>query len=318
MNRLLPAAALLFLVSGVQAQGFDTFNQASLSRSAVLPAMAQGAVIASGRTQNSTSLNWTNESYQGRSSRETLLIDGETLRLAARYQRGFGDGFEWSVELPLMFTGGGVQDSAIEGWHSTFGLGNGNRHLRPQDDYRMRYVRDGVTVLDLQQGESGLGDLRLGAGWSINPNWTLRALAQFPTGSKKHLTGGHTGAALWTDVTLPFGDSGRASLTFSAGGSVAEQAGPLMAQQRSAVGLGGVLLTVPLYGVIDGLVQLNANTKLYDGSKLAPLGRVSQPLMFGLRWPWRALRFDLAVIEDANVNASPDFGLLLGVRVVSP
>ncbi|MES2683096.1 MAG: DUF3187 family protein [Pseudomonadota bacterium] len=318
MSRLLPVAVLLLFASGAEAQGFDTFNQSSLARSAVLPTMAQGAVIASGSTQNSATINWTNESYQGRSSRETLLIDGETLRLAALYRQGFGKGFEWSIEVPLMFTGGGVQDSAIESWHSAFGLGNGNRGLRPQDDYRMRYVRDGVTVLDLQKGDSGLGDVRLGAGWSLSKHWTLRALAQFPTGSKKRLTGGHTGMALWTDATLPLGASGRASITFSAGGSVAEQAGPLAAQQQSAVALGGVLLTVPIYGALDGLVQLNANTKLYEGSSLAPLGRVSQPLMVGLRWPWRTLRFDLAIIEDANVNASPDFGLLLGVRVLAP
>jgi len=77
------------------------------------------------------------------------------------------------------------------------------------------------------------------------------------------------------------------------------------------------VLTVPIYGALDGVVQINAHSKLYKGSGLAPLARAAAPLAFGLRWPQRGVVIDLAIIEDASVNASPDFGVLLGLRWTS-
>lgn len=314
--RVLISAFAVALSPLAQGAGFETFNQSSLARAAALPALGQGAVLKDGVVENSVALDWSNEFFQRSNAREALTVDGESLRLGLRYQRGIGRDLEWSLELPLLFTGGGVQDSLIENWHSAFGLPNSNRGDAPQDRYRIRYVRDGVTVVDRNKGSNGLGDLRLGAGYALTEQWALRGLVQLPTGSKNKLTGGHVGAALWTDYTLPLSDSGRAQLTLSAGASVAGKDGPLQAQQQQLVGVAGAVLTVPLFGALDGVVQVNGHTKLYKGSTFAPLSKAALPLVFGLRWPWRGMVFDLAVTEDPSVNASPDFGVLFGVKVL--
>ncbi len=302
-----------------QAQGFETFNQSSLARFAALPELGQGAVLPRDTAINSVGLDWSNEFFQQSNAREDLTLDGESQRLAMRYRAAlapvFGHALEWSLEIPLLFTGGGVLDSGIEGWHSTFGLPNSNRDDVPQDRYRIRYQRDGATLVDLEKGDSGLADVRLGFGLALSQRWTLRGLLQLPTGDADRFTGGSTGAALWADYSLPLSESRRAALLLSGGVSASTTSGPLADLQQPVVAVAGVVLILPVYGALDAVVQVNAHSKLYKGSNLDPLARVGAPLAFGLRLPYRRFVFDLAVLEDPSVNASPDFGLLFAVKV---
>ena len=304
-----------------QAQGYESFNQSSLARVAALPTLGQGAVLPRHQSTRSMGLDWSNEFFLASNARESLTLDGESQRLALRYRAGitplFGHALEWSLELPLLFTGGGVLDGPIENWHSTFGLPNSNRGDAPQDRYRIHYVRDGVTLVDREQGDSGLADVRLGVGLALSERWTLRSLVQLPTGNKKHLSGGHSGGALWLDYSLPLSASRRAALLLSGGVSAASTNGPLGDLQQPGVVVAGAVLIVPIYGALDGVVQLNAHSKLYKGSEFAPLSKAGAPLATGLRWTHGQLVFDLAVLEDPSVNASPDFGLLFGIKLKS-
>ncbi len=313
------AALAWALATTASAQGFESFNQSTLARAAALPGLGQGAVLPRGESLNSVTLDWTNEFFLSGNSREQLSLDGENQRVALRYRAGIapvmGHALEWSLEVPLLFTGGGVMDGGIESWHDTFGLPNANRGDVPQDQYRVRYVRDGVTLVDLDEGDSGLADVRLGLGLAVAERWTLRGLAQLPTGDKRRLGGGHAGGALWVDYSLPLTASRRAALLLSGGVSAAATTGPLGALQQPVVALAGAVLIVPLYGALDGVVQLNGHSKLYRGSSLDPLARVAAPLAVGLRLPLQRFVFDLAILEDPSVNASPDFGILLAVKV---
>lgn len=319
--RLRHALAVLSLTvaSAAQGQGFETFNQSSLARFAALPGLGQGAVVPKGESVNSVTLDWTNEFFVRAEAGEDLTLDGETQRVALRYRAGlapvFGQALEWSLEVPLLFTGGGVMDSGIESWHDTFGLPNANREDVPQDQYRIRYVRDGVTLIDRSSGASGLGDVRLGLGLALSERFTLRGLLQLPTGDKNELTGGHTGGALWVDYSLPLSESRRAALLLSGGVAAQTTTGPLADLQQPVVGLAGAVLIVPLYRALDGIVQVNAHSKLYKGSNLDPLARVGAPLAVGFRLPYQRFVFDLAILEDPSVNASPDFGILFGLKV---
>lgn len=320
MNLRAPLAALaLVCATAAQGQGFETFNQSSLARFAALPGLGQGAVVPRGESINSVTLDWSNEFFARSRGGEELTLDGETQRLAMRYRAGlapvFGQALEWSLEVPLIFTGGGVMDGYIEGWHDVFGLPNANRDDFPQDDYRIRYVRDGVTLVDRSSGASGLADVRLGLGLALSERFTLRGLLQLPTGDKNELTGGHMGGALWVDYSLPLSESRRAALLLSGGVAAQTTTGPLADLQKPVVGLAGAVLILPLYRALDGVVQVNAHSKLYKSSKLDPLSRVGVPLAVGLRLPYQRFVFDLAILEDPSVNASPDFGVLFGIKV---
>lgn len=319
VQQWLAGALALGMATLAQAQGYETFNQSSLARAAALPGLGQGAVLPRNESTNSVTLDWSNEFFLNSNARESLTLDGESQRVSLRYRAGiaplFGHALEWSLEVPLLFTGGGVLDGVIENWHSAFGLPNSNRDDVPQDGYRIRYVRDGVTLFDREQGDSGLADVRLGLGLALSERWTLRGLAQLPTGSKNKLSGGHAGGALWLDYSLPLTASRRAALLLSGGVSAASTNGPLGDLQQPVVAVAGAVLIVPVYGALDAVVQLNAHSKLYKGSDLAPLSKAGAPLATGLRWTRKHLVFDLAVLEDPSVNASPDFGLLFGIKV---
>ncbi len=315
------ALALLVCLAAprVLAQGFESYNQSSFARAAALPGLGQGAVVPRGESINSVNLDWSNEFFLRSNAHESLTQDSETQRVTLRYRAGIepvrGHAMEWSLELPLLFTGGGVLDALIENWHSAFGLPNANRSDVPRDQYHLRYVRDGVTLIDRSQGGSGLGDAQLGLGLALSQRWTLRGMAKLPTGDADKLTGGHYGGALWLDYSLPLTASRRAALLLSGGVSAQSTNGPLSGLQQPLSGLAGVVLILPIYAALDGVVQVNAHTRLYKDTHLGALSRAAAPLSFGFRLPYQRFIFDFAAVEDASVNASPDFGFFLSVKV---
>ena len=86
---------------------------------------------------------WISHSLSGRTSRsealDTLadtrfeslptlfLVDGETHRSDAMLRRGFANGLELSVTVPLISTGGGWSDRVIESVHHAMKIGNAQR-----------------------------------------------------------------------------------------------------------------------------------------------------------------------------------------------
>jgi len=315
MTRLPSLLCLALLLPGLAAaQGFATANHATLSRVALLPVMTGEAMAVPGSETRYT-LDWNNESVAHDNGREQLLIDAEALRLALHHRRSFGEGWQVSAELPLLFTGGGVMDGPIETWHGWFGLPNGNRDQRPQNRYRVLYQRDDVRHIDESKGESGLGDVRLGLSRALSSRWRLHSSLQLPTGSRADLTGGHAGAALWLAHRAPLGGEGFV-LDLAAGASATDRGGPLSDQQKAVVWLGSAALTapLPLISRLQAVVQLNGHSAPYRDSTLAPLGSALQ-LAFGLRRGWEGGAVELAFLEDLKVNASPDFGLHLSLRV---
>ena len=319
MRTALFAASALLLTGVARAEGFAVFNQSSFARAAALPVLGGPPVLATGESQTRATLDWVSEYVEQQNSREALTLDAESERLALSYRRGFGgsivsgDGWEWGVELPLVSSGGGMLDSLIENWHDVFGLPNGGREQAPRDRYLIRYQRDGQTVLDLDQGKTGLGDARLSLGAALGEQWVLRAMLQLPTGDADRLTGGHTGGALWTDYSLALGESQRVKLTLSGGVSAADTGGPLGAQQEPVAGLAGAALSLPLLWGIEGVTQFNFHTALYRNSTLEPLDGPSGQLAFGVRVPWAGGAFTFGVQEDVVVNTSPDFSLHFGL-----
>jgi hypothetical protein len=312
-------AASLLAAGAAQAEGYALFNQSSFARAAALPALNAAPVLAVGESEAQVALDWSSEYYEAQSGTESLSLDAETQRYALRYRRGFGgsvvsvNGWEWGVELPLLSSGGGSLDSLIENWHDTFGLPNGGRENAPRDRYLIRYQRDGQTLLDLSEGESGLGDARLSLAAALGERWVVRALLQLPTGDADRLSGGHAGGALWADYSLGLGETERYRLSLSGGLSASATDGPLGELQQPLVAVAGASFSGPLWpallGATEGVLQLDAHSALYQDSELEPLGGDSLQVAFGLRLPTPLGRLELAIQEDLAVNTAPDFSL---------
>lgn len=305
--------AALLVAPCAQAAGLATFNQATLARGFALPALGDAQALPDGETRLRASFDISSEYALERAGGEELLLDGETQRYALRYARG-GSAGEWSIELPLLHVGGGFMDGPIRNWHDAFGLPDGGRDTAPDDRYRFRYLRDGVTQFDRRRGGTRLGDVLLSGGIEWRDGWMLRGQLKLPTGDEARLAGGNLGGAVWADAALPFGASTDWEGYASAGVSANQDADLLGDLQNRVIPFGGAGLAYRLLPSLQVLAQLYAHGPLYHDTGINALQRPGLPLTLGGRWcPGDGPCFELSFQEDLSVAASPDFSLRFAV-----
>lgn len=283
-------------------------NNGSLARGFALPVLGDGVVLAAGRAETRLAYDVTNEYVsEGDCAVECITLDGETSRVRLTHRRGLGAGWDLSLDVPLLDTGGGYLDGWIRDWHRWFGLPTGGRELAADGQYRFRYERGGVALLDVTAADRGVGDVTVGVGRRLGPRLALRMQAKLPTGDAATLLGGNAGGAVWLDGALPVPAGWDGYLAF--GLSTNEQGEVLETMQNSDVAFGGIGLLAPITQSVRLLMQLNAHTRLYEDSQLTPLKRPGVPLTLGLqiRTGPRG-RLDVGFQEDPSVNGSPDFG----------
>ena len=289
-------------------------NGSTLARAFALPNLGDGAVMARARSETTWTYDVVIEYVaEGNCAVECILLDGETSRLRLSHRRGLGDGWDVTFETSLLDRGGGFLDGWIQDWHDWFGLPNGGRERTPDDQYRFRYERQNVVLLDEAGGGTGLGDSTITLGRRLGKGSALRGMAKLPTGDDDSLEGGVAGYALWLEpaaVLAPRVD------TFVALGVSYSERGPALAQmQRREVVFGGVGLAIPVTTTVRLALQVQGHGRLFDGSELTPLARPGMPLSVGLQFRTSARgSFELGFQEDPSVNGSPDFAAYLTLR----
>ncbi len=313
--QLIFACMTLGVAANAQAQEFfPVFNQGSLARNAALPALGSPQVLAAGRQAWYGAVDLSSEYYLDGNARESILEDGETARFALTWAHGFGNGYEASIQLPLLNQGGGFMDHSIEQWHKLFGLPNGGRELAPRNQYEFRYVRDGVTVMDVHESGTRLGDVQLAGGWQWMPGMALRAMLKLPTGDADQLAGGNAGGALWLDYALPFAAQSTLSGYLSGGASASGSSGPLSTLQNRALGFGGAGLGWQVFNSVQLVGQVYFHSPLYKDTDISGLKKAGGQLLLGLNWRWsQDTLFKLAFQEDVLTSSSPDFSLHFGL-----
>jgi hypothetical protein len=248
-----------------------------------------------------------------------IRLDGETRYLHLGLRRRVKDRWLVGIDVPwIQHTAGGL-DSFIEGWHDFFGLPNGGRDTRPQDQLQFRYVNDGDVVFNLTEGTSGLGDASVGVGriLGVSSNWLLWAELKIPTGEIDRLTGSGS-----TDMSLSLTHRGDAErwgrpLNWYWGASISHLG---ETELRSAdadrmVGSAMAGLTYQLFSRVAFKGQLEAATPHYGGG-LGPLADPALSLALGAEVRLGAASvLDLAIVEDLSVNASPDVTFIINFRV---
>jgi hypothetical protein len=128
-----------------------------------------------------------NTQSSDRNGTETIVLDGETWRLAPRLRYGFARGWELEAELPWQRHSGGELDALIENWHELWDLPDGNRDEVPRDQlfYGYRGAHADFTQSD---SASGFGDASLALVrqlWSTpHSTLSLRGSAKFATGDE--------------------------------------------------------------------------------------------------------------------------------------
>lgn len=294
-------------------------NHAALARSFALPAFGESSVLPRGEGEGRFTLDVSNEfeltgfDTSGQcAADDCVLLDGESYRVALRYRGGLAEGWDWSLEVPWLTQDEGILDGAIEEWHQWLGLPNGGREFRDRDQYRYFYRTGDATRLDVVATSSGVGDVLIGLGRRLAPRTALRVLAKLPTGDDASLAGGNAGAALWLDQGLRFVDTVHGYV--AGGASYADAGAVLPGQQRRVIAVGGAGLSWQALHAVALHAQIHLHGRLYGGSESRALRRNGAVLGVGLRYrASRAMAWDLSLLEDTNVNVSPDFGVQLAV-----
>jgi hypothetical protein len=306
-------ASLILLPTAATAAGLATTNESALARGFAIPAYGQPDVPAAGDGGWIGSIDLSSEFEEQDEGDEALRLDGETQRWTLRYRRGFSSDWEANVEIPLLHVGGGFLDSAIENWHDAFGLPQGGRKEAPQDRFSYRYVRDGVTELAVEDGGTGLGDVRVGVGRALADGLVLRAQLKLPTGDEDLLGGGNFGGATWIDWALPMPAASGVSGFLSGGLSAQAHADAMpSSMQNTVIPFGGVGLGVHVVESFEILAQLEAHAPLFDHTEMDALKRAGLQFVLGARWCYSASQcLELSFQEDPVVASSPDFSLRL-------
>ncbi len=250
---------------------------------------------------------------------DRLILDGETDRTTLSFTHGFDRGWSLGAELPYYRVSGGFLDNAIDAWHAAFGLPDGGRNLRAEDQLLFQIGRGSADFFVLDHARSGIGDVQLKAAKTIGDEgqFVVQVAAKLPTG----------------DPTMLFGSgSTDASITLL-------RSQPLPARKRPAGyywGIGMVLAGKPdssirfesnrwVYtGIVGGSwrpwpkfglkAQLDVHGAFFD-TPLEEFGETASLFTFGAWHPvGRHGTLDFAIVEDIRVSTAPDFGVQVAAK----
>ncbi len=251
------------------------------------------------------------------------FFDGETTYLTYGIRQGFGQRFEWGIEIPWVIQHGGRIDHPIEDFHDAFGFPNNGRRKAKLNkiDY---YVSDRNKVyVDFQDPKNGLGDVRLNGGYQLvrapERSLALRALVKLPTGDMKSLTGsGGADFAAWLDYTDgALLSRSRLSLTGALGLMVLGDGDLLPQKQNRFAGYAHFGLSYPLSESWTLKGQLDYHSRFIDAS-IDQLGGAALQGSFGASWQVTPKFFtQIAMAEDLTADSTSDvlLQLLIGATL---
>jgi len=310
------AIALLLIAPLAAADPFPTRDLNPLLAGFGLPA-ALPARIAGDSWSIATDLNWASTALVQRADAELLIVDAEIREARVTVGRSWPSGFATQLQLPYRYTGGGVLDDAIDGWHDFFSLPQGARPTMPRDRIRIAYQRAGATLIDVDSSLSGLADASLDFGYSLRSTNKTAAAAwlsvKVPSGDADRLTG--SGA---TDVSLSIAGEQRLNEDWSLFGQAnitrLGDGDRLAALQRDVVWSGFAGVGWRAWRGLQLKAQIDAHSSVFEDSDLDFLGD-AVVLSFGGDYRFESgWRFDVAVSEDIAVESSSDVVFVFGLR----
>jgi hypothetical protein len=253
-----------------------------------------------------------------RRDNDTLLLDGETLRIGIFFSQPLGERWSLSAALPLIRQSGGFLDDAVDAWHSAFNMPDGARNQRPEDVLMFRMANAAGTFFSLDDDERGLGDLQIGFARRLGTDgrFVARTEIKIPTGDEDMLAG--SGAVDWSATILSNRDGsiGKHAAGYYWGAGFVLLGQPevvaFTANDYAVTGvLGGGIKIFPRIGIRGQLDFLSA---AYD-TELEELGQHAVQATIGGWWEINGRsRLEFGVDEDIHVSTAPDVVLHLTLR----
>jgi hypothetical protein len=315
--RFIVLSSALFATCGVQAQTSDPFRSRNLNPPVAIFGLPTWQRIPDARRLAVTTELANHYRLSARSG-DTLILDGETLKMTLAYEHPLGELWSAGIEIPWFRQSGGVLDDLIDGWHSAFGLPDGGRNNRPDDELQFQLARPGTATFNLNRSAEDIGDITLSMARSLGAEdrYVLRASIKLATGEESILAG--SGARDWSLTLLKSRDGrlGRREAGYFWGAGVLGLGDPrqtvFAAKDTGWLALvGGGLALTQRFGM---KAQIELHTALYD-TPLEELGQTAVQASMGGWWLFTGGgRVEFAVIEDMHVSTAPDVVLHFGLN----
>jgi len=311
----------------ISAAGLDVFelrNQHPFLHIYGLPPLQQAMLLEPGTSDYAVVFSIVNNSEERDIETESIVLDGETYFADFKFRRRVHERLEVGIDVPLVQHSQGVLDRAIYDWHDFWGMSNSKRGA-PHNQLDYSYVNNNSVLQQVTTSSFGVGDVQLSAATPLvvgdeagSRQVTLRFSVKLPTGDSGDVHGsGAVDAALGVYAQQSRQLFGREFAYLGFAGLLGMGDGDVLAeQQRSVVPYGGLAGTWHMTGRLGVTAQLQAQGAYFD-SDLDELGGSSIQLAVGgvYRWPAQGVAVRFALVEDVISDATPDFGLYLGVHL---
>jgi hypothetical protein len=236
-------------------------------------------------------------------------IDIELTELNLRYKKDIPGLFELGVDVPVLRATEGFMDRPLAWLHKTFGTGDYGRHTRPDNDFLYEVTKDGMPLVEGDNGRSGFGDVRLTLKKKItgtDPVISILADMELPTGNARVGYGNgrvDSGLAVLLDKDL----GARSKLYVNLG---AVFPGDVKAFQT--VGLdnffyAGAGIEARVWPRVGLLAQLMVQTSPYPHTGISQIDTTGMLLVLGGRYYADAGSYEFSLTEDPNTSGAPDF-----------
>jgi hypothetical protein len=236
-------------------------------------------------------------------------LDIELTELNIRYKKDIPGLFELGVDVPVVRAAQGFLDRPVAWIHETLGTGDYGRHTRPYNDFLYDVKKDGMPLVEGDNGRTGFGDVRLTLKKKItgtDPVVSLMADVELPTGNARVGYGNgsvDSGLAMLLDKEL-----GKETKLYANLGVVFP--GDLKAFQTVGLsnfiyaGAGIESLVWPRVGL---LAQLVVQTSPYPHTGISQIDNTGMILVLGGRYYADSGSFEFSLTEDPNTSGAPDF-----------
>jgi uncharacterized protein DUF3187 len=258
----------------------------------------------------STTVEVANHYRLSRRGPDLLVLDGETLRTTVSFDRALNERWNIGVELPYYQQSGGELDDLIDVWHSAFGLPDGGRNNRPEDELLFVLGDGGGPFFVLGDSGGGLGDtqLKLSRAFGADGGFVIQGTIKLATGDEDILAG--SGSSDW-GVTLLHTRAMTvrdrpAGFFWGAGLLDVGKADRIEYEAESGVYTGVVGGSWRIWPRAGLKAQLDFHSPFYN-TQLEELGEKAIQATFG-GWvrPNERAHFEFAVVEDLEVSTAPD------------
>ena len=269
----------------------------------------------------SVKLELANNSITANTTTEEIIIDGESYIADINLRYGYSSDMEILMDIPLVYHSGGFLDQAIKTWHNLWGMSNSRREVFPNNQLRYQYKNNGDTLINIDTGTGGLGDMLLGLKFSSEKSRSgitsivYRFDLKLPTGDADKLTGsGATDAAFSIHAANDSLLGDVHTILYGGVGLVALGKGDILPDMQKEINASGYLgaswFVTPRLALI---AQVNYQSAYYE-SNLDQLGANSLQLYLNAAYTvQKNLYYEVGFGENLATDPTPDFLLYFSI-----